>query len=174
MKQGISALFTGLLLLATLVIGVEILALNPHARLAPLWAIIPTLVLLLVQLCLELWPGFAREARQIVLRSAANDKIVERLEMAAPAGSQANAERSVARECEAFAWLALLLIAVLAFSLDWGVAAFLLCYLLVRTSLPVWRSGLLALMIFVFLHVGFTQLGTALPLGWVQRLLAHL
>ena len=64
-----STIFTALLLLAALLFGVEILTLNPWARLAPSWVIWPTLILLSVQLAFDLWPKGARALRQAILKS---------------------------------------------------------------------------------------------------------
>jgi hypothetical protein len=50
------ALFTGFLSLVTMLLLVRTLALSPGSRLAPLWVVIPTLALLLVQLALDLVP----------------------------------------------------------------------------------------------------------------------
>jgi len=160
-----STIFTVLLLLATLLFGVEILALNPRARLAPSWVIWPTLLLLSVQLAFDLWPKEARALRQAILRSppTGDDKSVV-----------GPGIRSSGDVWEAFGWIALMFFSVLALSLAWGLAVFVLVYTLCRTSLPLWASGAITAALYVLLEYGLAALGIALPLGWMQRLLAVL
>jgi len=49
-----------------------------------------------------------------------------------------------------------------------------LVYTLCRTSLPLWASGAITAALYVLLEYGLAALGIALPLGWMQRLLAVL
>ena len=124
----VRAAFTGLILVLVLAALWDTLSLGRPAALAPLWVILPCLLLVLTELVRDLRPVSAADA---------------------PAEEKGAANRKpIAVE---IAWLAVLTGLILLLGVALGVSLFLLVALVGRARLAWWQAALIALSAFVVL-----------------------
>lgn len=139
--------------------------LSEVGRLVPLAVLVPTLVLLLIQLCLDLAPGFEQKHSLLDKKDVFG---IERMRLKA-AEEAANSEVSRGRrELSVFAWVTLIAGLMYLFGSLIGLPLFLLLYLKVRSgegwALSIGVSGVM----FVFLYGVFVAvLNARLHEGWL-------
>lgn len=146
--------FTALLLVATLVALARILPLAPGSRLAPLWVVLPTLALLMLQVVLD-----ASHTRRSRLRALREDslfgtpgRVDQRLDRA---GSGDESGRRRIREARMVFWGGTLLGLVYAVGFFWAVPLYLAPYLRAEAGLTWTRATLAASTMAVLLYVAF-------------------
>ncbi len=149
--------FTALLCLGAGVLLWQTMGLGRVARLAPIWAILPTASLLLLQLVLDLRPAWAARLERSAFPARARPSPSERAEAEGtpPAAGQ---DRRPSREALAFGILFGLTVLVLAMGVALAVPLFLLGHLVIGSRLSWWRAALLALAAFILLYLGFPNL----------------
>lgn len=158
-------LFTLALLAFAAVILYATAGLSEVGRLVPLSVLAPTLVLLLVQLCLELAPGFAQK------RSLLEQKDVFGIEQmrlkAAEEAAYSLASRG-RRELSVIAWVALIPVLIYLLGSLIALPLFLLIYLKVRSREGWVLSIGMAVAMFGFLYGAFVALlNVRLHEGWL-------
>jgi uncharacterized membrane protein len=157
--------FTALLCLGAGVMLWQTMGLGRVARLAPIWAILPTAGLLLLQLVLDFRPAWAARLERSALPAGARLRPSQRAETEGtpPAAGQ---DHRPSREALALGALLGLTVLVLAVGVVLAVPLFLLGQLVIGARLSWWRVALLALAAFILLYLGFPNLlGIELPPG---------
>lgn len=150
--------FTALLCLGAGFLLWQTLGLGRAARLAPLWVIVPTLGLLLVQLVLDLCPRWAARLPQ-----------ARALDAPAPSGEVVTGHRRERREAATLAWLAGLAATIQLVDVVLAIPLFLFAYLVSRSREPWWRAAAVALAAFTALRLAFpNRLGSGLITDWLS------
>jgi hypothetical protein len=157
--------FTALLCLVAGVMLWQTMGLGQVARLAPIWAIVPTAGLLLLQLALDLRPAWAARLERSALLGRG------RVRPSQPAEAEgvppvAAGDRRPPREARAFGPLLGLTALVWAVGVVLAVPLFVLGQLVVGPRLSCWHAAVIALVAFIVLYLGFPNLlGIELPPG---------
>jgi len=125
--------FTLLLLSFVLILFIFTLDLGRVARLVPLKVVVPTLVLLVVQLVLELVPKLAQRFKRFEkLRFDKSEQLQEKTRIHSPVSVTENSRGK--RELHMFAWILSLPVFIYFFGFLIAIPMFMLFYLR-------WRSG---------------------------------
>jgi hypothetical protein len=144
----------------------QTLELGRTARLAPLWALLPTAGLLLLQLVLDLRPGWSRCLEWSALPARTRLRPPGPATAAAGAPIAAGHARPASGEAAAFAALLGLTALVWAVGVVVAVPLFLLSQAIIGPRLSSWRAAALALGAFIVLYLAFPNLlGIELPPG---------
>ena len=150
--------FTALLCLGAGFLLWQTLDLGKAARLAPLWVVVPTFGLLLVQLVLDLCPRWAARLPQA--------RALDTPLASAEAGTGHGRER---REAATLAWLAGLAAMIQFVDVVLAIPLFLFAYLATRSREPWWRAAAVAVVAFTALRLGFpNRLGSGLIPDWLS------
>jgi hypothetical protein len=159
--------FTALLCLFAALLLWQTLALGRVARLAPLWVIVPTFGLLLLQLVLDLFPQLARRLPRGWTFGPAEAGTPELAPETLGSAMAGISDRRGGREAETLAWLAGLAVIVQVVGVILAVPLFLFAYLVSRSGEPWWRAAAFAIAAFVLLRLGLPSgLGIEFAPAW--------
>ena len=158
-------LFTLVLLVFATVILYGTAGLSEVGRLVPLSVLVPTVVLLLVQLCLELAPGFAEKHSLLEKKDVFG---IEQMRLKAAEEAANSGAFGGRRELNVFVWVTLIPALMYVFGSLIGLPLFLLFYLKVRSKEGWMVSIGMALAMFGFLYGVFVvALKLRLHEGWL-------
>ena len=157
--------FTALLCLGAGLMLWQTMGLGRVARLAPIWAIFPTIGLLLLQLVLDLRPAWGKRLERSALTVRPRVRLSPKAEQAAGSLAAGGDDRR-SREAVALGGLLGLTALVWAVGVVVAVPLFLLGQAALGPSLSWPRAAALGLGAFVLLYLGFPNiLGIELPPG---------
>ncbi len=146
----------------------QTLQLGGMARLAPIWVIVPTFGLLLLQLVLDLCPQRLSGLKRFMAASAGGGRLPEPLSDAGSVPADAAAQSPARHGHPPIAWLLALALMVQPLGVVVAVPLFLLSYLVGRSGEPLWRAVAVAAAVFALLRFGFPKiLGIELAPGWL-------
>ena len=158
-------LFTLALLAFAAVILYATAGLSEVGRLVPLSVLIPTLVLLLVQLCLDLAPGFAQKHPLLEQKDVFG---IEQMRLIASEEAANSVTSRGRRELSVFAWVAFVPAVMYLLGSLIALPLFLLLYLKVRSKEGWVLSVGMAVAMFGFLYGVFVAvLSVRLHEGWL-------
>lgn len=143
--------------------------LSEVARLVPLAVLVPTLVLLVIQLCLDLAPDFVQKHSAIERKDVFG---IEKMRLKAGENAANAAASRGRRELSVFLWIAFLPILMFLLGSLIALPLYLLVYLKVRSKERWLLSISLAVGMFGFLYGAFVAvLHLRLHEGWLWNML---